>query len=180
MQPRLSATKVARSDACRAAGSAALIAPQVTQATADRLTMQPLSSNKPAGETATARLVSASCTTGWLDWIHGELWLLPDGLLRVRSSLGATIAHANQQTVPDDLREREFGAGEIEELQRKHQTNLWIPAHEIVAASMRNGPLTTRLSLTLAGGRRVKLLWLRVDPAAVPLKRALASWGISV
>jgi hypothetical protein len=140
--------------------------------------MQPQSSNRP-GRTATARLVTASCTTGWLDWIHGELWLLPDGLLRVRSSLGATMAHANQQTVPDDLPECQFGAGEIEELQRQHQTNLWIPAHEIVAASIRTGLLSSRLSLTLAGGRRVKLLWLRVDPAAVPLKRALVSWGIS-
>jgi hypothetical protein len=142
--------------------------------------MQPLSRIEPTGKTAKARLLTASCTTGWLDWIHGELWLLPDGLLRVRSSLGATIAHANQRTVPNDPSEREFGAGEIEELEHEHQTNLWIPAHEIVAASIRTGLLSSRLSLRLAGGRRAKLLWLRVDPAAVPLKRALASWGIPV
>ena len=33
-------------------------------------------------------LISASCTTSWFDWIHGELWLCPDGLLR--RSVGLT------------------------------------------------------------------------------------------
>ncbi|MFF5520725.1 hypothetical protein [Streptomyces coeruleorubidus] len=27
-----------------------------------------------------AQLLATTCTTGWLDWIHGELWLLPGGL----------------------------------------------------------------------------------------------------
>jgi hypothetical protein len=26
-------------------------------------------------------LISASCTTSWFDWIRGELWLCPNGLL---------------------------------------------------------------------------------------------------
>jgi hypothetical protein len=142
--------------------------------------MQAQSMDKPTGDTAVGRLVTASCTTGWLDWIHGELWLLPDGLLRVRSGLGATIRHANQQTVREEPPERPFGEGEIKQLQHQHKTNLWIPADEIVAAGIRNGLLTGRLSLALAGGRRIKLLWLRADSAAAPLKQALASWGISV
>ena len=28
-----------------------------------------------------AECVTRSCTTGWLDWIHGELWLTPTGLI---------------------------------------------------------------------------------------------------
>lgn len=35
---------------------------------------------------ANAVLVTSGCTTGWDDWRWGELWLLPEGLLRL--SLG--------------------------------------------------------------------------------------------
>ena len=73
---------------------------------------------------------------------------------------------------------RQFGVGEVERLQGEHKSNLWIPADEIVLAGIRNGPLSGRLALTLKGGRRVKLMWLRADRASEPLKKALASWGI--
>ncbi len=132
------------------------------------------------GQKSVGTLITASCTTGWLDWIHGELWLLPNGLLRVSSGLGATIAHANQRTVPEESVTREFGPGEVDHLQRQHETNLWIQADAIVSASLFNGPLSGRLSLKLNDGRRVKLLWLRADCASEPLRHALASWGISV
>lgn len=125
-----------------------------------------------------AQLLTASCTTGWLDWIHGELWLLPDGLLRVRSSLRKTIAHQNRRTVPDAPVVREFEEGELEELRRAHRKNLWIRASEIVSADIHSGLTTSRLSLTLASGRRIKLLWLASDPAAGLLKEGLASWGV--
>jgi hypothetical protein len=132
------------------------------------------------GDTSMGTLITASCTTGWVDWIHGELWLLPGGLLRVRSGLGATIGHANQPTVPDEPLRRQFSPSEIEQLQRQHKTNLWIPADAIVSASIFNGPLSGRLALKLTDGRRVKLLWLRADHSSEPLEQALASWGISV
>jgi hypothetical protein len=32
---------------------------------------------------ASGRLLSANCTTGWFDWSPGQLWLLPDGFLRL-------------------------------------------------------------------------------------------------
>jgi hypothetical protein len=126
------------------------------------------------------RLLTASCTTGWRDWVHGELWLFPDGLLRVRSGLLQTIAHLNERTVSDEPEAQLFDPDELERLRRTHHTNLWIPANEIAAADIRSGALSCRLSLTLVGGRRIKLLWLRADPAAAPLTQALASWGISV
>jgi hypothetical protein len=149
-----------------------------TGPTNDSSFVQDQSIDKPTRNMVVGKLICASCTTGWLDWIHGDLWLLPDGLLRVRGGLGATIGHANQRTVPEDIGERQFGAGEVERLQREHKTNLWIPANEIVSAGIRNGPLSGRLALTLTGGRRVKLMWLRADGASEPLKHALASWGI--
>jgi hypothetical protein len=153
-------------------------APQVTGRTHDSSFVQDQSIDKRTSNTAVGTLISASCTTGWLDWIHGDLWLLPDGLLRVRSGLEATIEHANQRTVLDDGDQRQFGVGELERLQGEHKSNLWIPADEIVSAGIRNGPLSGRLALTLKGGRRVKLMWLRADRASEPLKKALASWGI--
>ena len=50
----------------------------------------------------TARPLTASHTTGWVGWIHWELWLLPEGLLRVRSILWQTFARQNRRTVPDE------------------------------------------------------------------------------
>jgi hypothetical protein len=133
-----------------------------------------------AGEASMGTLLTASCTTGWLDWIHGELWLLPNGLLRTRSGLGATIGHANRRTLPDEPVRREFSPGEIDRLQRQHKTNLWIPRESILSASIFNGPLSGRLALKLNDGRRLKLLWLRADRASEPLRHALTSWGISI
>jgi hypothetical protein len=76
------------------------------------------------GVTVKGRLLTASCTTGWRDWIHGELWLFADGLLRMRSGLIGTIAHWNGQTVPGEPEEQVFGPEEIERLRRAHHTNL--------------------------------------------------------
>ena len=38
-------------------------------------------------------LISRSCTTGWLDWAHGELWVCDDGLLRKSLGLVETVLH---------------------------------------------------------------------------------------
>jgi hypothetical protein len=40
-----------------------------------------------------ARLLTASATTGWDDWIHGKLWLLPGGLLRIPLGPIRTLFH---------------------------------------------------------------------------------------
>lgn len=44
-------------------------------------------------------LISASCTTGWFDWIHGELWLCPNGLVRRSLGLWKTYRQSNHRTV---------------------------------------------------------------------------------
>ena len=45
------------------------------------------------------RLVTASVTTGWFDWIHGEVWIFPHGFLRIRSGLGQTLMNGFGPTV---------------------------------------------------------------------------------
>lgn len=35
--------------------------------------------------------VSSSCTLGWTDCVHGDLWLLEEGLLRIASDVAATF-----------------------------------------------------------------------------------------
>jgi hypothetical protein len=71
------------------------------------------------------RLVTASCTTGWLDWIHRELWLCNDGLLLVRLDLKPTRAHEKGQTVSATLRTRSWAR------RRRPASRLsWIPAGE--------------------------------------------------
>ena len=114
-------------------------------------------------------MLSARCTTGWLDWIHGELWLMPDGLLRVCD-----------EAVPRGLDEAEPRPRAPEELEhlRAHARSLWVRADEIVRASVRSGILTSRLTLLLADGRRRKLLWPSSDPAVVVLREAFASWEV--
>jgi hypothetical protein len=126
----------------------------------------------------TGRLISASSTTGWGDWIHGNLWLFPDGLLRVRTSLRSTIANGVIRTTAIPLLTRAFAEEEIPILANAHSTNLWIPSSSIVSTALRRGATTSSLGLKLTDGREIKLLWLRRDPAEQALRSALAEWGL--
>jgi hypothetical protein len=126
----------------------------------------------------TGRLISASSTTGWADWIHGNLWLFPDGLLRVRTNLRSTIGNGIIRTTGSPPPTRLFADEEIARVADAHSTNLWIPASSIVSSSFRRGPMTTRLRVKLSDGREVKLLWLRHDPAERELRSVLAEWEV--
>ena len=123
------------------------------------------------------RIITASCTTGWLDWIHGELWLFPEGLLRVRTSLATTLAHQNLRTVSDEPQGRDFSYDEIKALVTTKR-NLWIEADRIERADVHVGVMTGRVNLRMRGGRKIKLLWLRSDHAERALSTALASWNV--
>ncbi|HEX7735923.1 MAG TPA: hypothetical protein VF458_13740 [Ktedonobacteraceae bacterium] len=50
-------------------------------------------------DVSVATLLTASATTGWFDWIHGELWLFPHGLLRIPLNLVITFLHGTGPTV---------------------------------------------------------------------------------
>jgi hypothetical protein len=125
------------------------------------------------------RLVTASCTTGWLDWIHRQLWLCDDGPLLVRLDLQATRAHQKGPTVGATLRRRPVENAELTEAETAGKQLVWIPAEEIVGASGRRGRMGDRLTLDLRGGAKRKLLWMSVNRADVPLLAALSAWGIA-
>ncbi|MFC4068852.1 hypothetical protein [Actinoplanes subglobosus] len=123
--------------------------------------------------TETAQLISRSCTTGWADWIHGELWLLPRHLVRRRLSLRATLANKNERTVPMVLLEVPASSLSQQDIVSAHPTNKVLPLDEVVEARLHRGILSDRLALTMRDGSRHKLLWLRIDPAHEILGSAL-------
>jgi hypothetical protein len=109
-------------------------------------------------------LVSASCTTSWFDWIHGELWLCPDGLLRRSIGLSKTLAHSNRLTVdPLDRPTRAFEPDDIAQVLAAGRRNRWISWGEIARATLKRGVIDHSLHLELGNGRREKFLWLRRD-----------------
>jgi hypothetical protein len=113
-----------------------------------------------------ATLITTSCTTGWLDWIHGELWLCPDGLLRRSLGLRETVKHAlvssKKQTFDRDNRPTHaFTSDEIEQALGSGPTNRWITWPEIERATLKIGIIDHSLHLQLSSGGRAKFLWLR-------------------
>ena len=125
----------------------------------------------------TARMVTASATTGWTDWIHGRLWLLDDGLLRVRADLATTIRHRGGPTVPGhEPVVVELSRTEAETQAARHRRNVWVPREQIVSAALRGGLLNDSLHLRLSDGRTVRLLWLRVDTAYDSIREVLEGW----
>ena len=124
-------------------------------------------------------LATASCTTGWADWIHGELWVCGDGLFRQSLGLKATMAHGSGPTVDPIARPtRQVSAAEIAQATaRRH--NYWVPWDSVARAELRHGFLTDSLHLELKDGQRRTFLWLAVDQAHLVLAAALqAAIGI--
>lgn len=122
-----------------------------------------------------AVLISASCTTGWFDWVHGELWLCPEGLLRRSLGLGATIRHFVGPTVDEhNPVRRSFTTAEIGAIISANPRNRWIPWSEVHFARIKQSPMDTSLHLELADGRREKFLWLAADGGRDRLSDAFA------
>jgi hypothetical protein len=125
---------------------------------------------KDALPTSTAQpaiLLTTSCTTGWADWVHGELWLTPNGLLRlslglpttIRKSLGIGFALAYDRAARESA-PRYFDQQEIDARVARKRRNIWVPWGQIREATLRRGFITSRLRMTLFDGRTVKFLWL--------------------
>lgn len=47
----------------------------------------------------------------------------------------------------------------------QHRRNRWIPFEDVESARLRRGIASSRLAVSLKDGSRVKLLWLKQDPA---------------
>ena len=128
----------------------------------------------------TATCLTASCTTGWTDWIHGELWLLPhDGLLRVPSPLGKTIVHGFRPRADSAvLTTRTMSLEDAEETVLRGAKAVWIPRQDIATAHLKSGPLSDSLRVHRKDGTTVTLLWLRSAKAKDALRCAwsLAWW----
>ncbi|MFB6843738.1 hypothetical protein ACFCXS_02495 [Streptomyces sp. NPDC056373] len=112
-----------------------------------------------------AQLIARTCTTGWLDWIHGELWLLPDHLVRVRGGVPTTMMVGlvgPELATPDTFQTLAFDPGTI---RSAHRTNKVLPLAEITYARIHGGLTTSGMTLTMADGTRHKLLWMSMEPA---------------
>ncbi|MFZ3492377.1 hypothetical protein ACODT5_03900 [Streptomyces sp. 5.8] len=113
-----------------------------------------------------AHLLAASCTTGWLDWFHGELWLLPDSLVRIRGGFVDTVVNS----ISPGVRVREHTATSVigydpAAVLNGHRTNKVIPLDGIAHASLHRGLTTSGVAVTMTDGTRHKLLWLSSEPA---------------
>lgn len=127
-----------------------------------------------ASEPKACDLISASCTTSWFDWIHGELWLCPNGVLRRSLGLLATIKHGRGQTLdPTSRPTHVFTSDEIERILTAGRRNRWIPWSAISHATLKRGIIDHSLHLDLGVGRREKFLWLQVDGGWDLLEAAL-------
>jgi hypothetical protein len=119
------------------------------------------------------QLLSRSCTTGWVDWVWGELWLTPDGIARLSLGREGTRKAARRRkkqrggsTVA--LGEVHAQTMRVEDLEPRiaaDPKNRWIPLTDIRGARLRRGILNDRLQVELSTGAKVKLLWLKSDPA---------------
>lgn len=118
---------------------------------------------------AELRLVSLSCTTGWTDWAHGELWVGSQGALRINRGLEATIKRGGvAAAVPQGSGTRHFSSSDIAELQAKSKKTRWVPWQDVSKAVIQKNLLTDLVRLTTASGT-VVLWWMKTDLATTPV-----------
>jgi hypothetical protein len=119
-----------------------------------------------------ATRISRATTTGWLDWMHGELWLLPDGLLRTPSGWMASIANGmTMQTgaLPPAVDfSRTFADGVL-----ANGATTWLSYDLIESAALHTGIIHDRLRVVTSDGRTRKLLWLRSERVTQKLEPVL-------
>ncbi|EWC59884.1 hypothetical protein UO65_4887 [Actinokineospora spheciospongiae] len=120
-----------------------------------------------------SQLISRSCTTGWADWIHGELWLSPTALVRRRLSFNASRANGYGPSVSDPLPVVPAADLDRGRVLAEHRTNKVIAFGDVGSATLFRGRTAHGLKVVMVGGERHKLLWLVRDPAFAILSGAL-------
>ena len=146
-----------------------------------------------------AVLLTNSCTTGWMHWGHGELWLTPEALVRIgkreltaKAALGAApgaalgavagpaglvaaLVAAGLASGPSSVgREVELEHGQWEwDLMRRRKNVLSVPVRWIARADLKSGFSTTRLRIHTTDGARYKLLWMNNAVAKSALRVTL-------
>ena len=120
------------------------------------------------------RLISRSCTTSWSDRDHGDLYLTAEALVRVRLPVPTAEGRRLRDTVGPTPRYQDLpSADEAGPLLALDPTNRCVRLDQVASARLHRGILSDRLGLTMRDGTRLKLLWLRVDPAYDVLADAL-------
>lgn len=120
-----------------------------------------------------SQLISRSCTTGWADWIHGELWLSSTALVRRRLSLEASRANRYGPSVSAPLPVVPAEDLDHGRVLAEHRTNKVIAFGEVDSATLFRGRTAHGLKVVMTSGQRHKLLWLVRDPAFAILSEAL-------
>lgn len=113
-----------------------------------------------------AVLLTRSCTSGWTDWVHGELWLLPGALVRRSLGLAQTMANGQGPTL-DEPELVDPGHAELspQAVLSGSSRNRYLRLDDIAGARLKIGRLNGRLDVTMYDGTKHLLLWLAVDPA---------------
>lgn len=125
-------------------------------------------------------LISRTCTTGWFDWIHGDLWLCPRGLLRYSrgiSGMRSYLASGRSEIdrTPESARlKRTFTVAEMQPLVASDRRNRWYSWDQIDRATLKWGILDHSLHLDLLDGGHAKFLWMKLDGGFDILQVALS------
>ncbi len=64
-------------------------------------------------------------TTSWLDWMHGELWLFDDGLLRIPMGWVKTFGLVGLFSRPFPLRTHRFSDAQLARI-RARRAAVWL------------------------------------------------------
>jgi hypothetical protein len=110
------------------------------------------------------QLVAQTCTTAPLDCVHGQLWIMPDCLVRIRGGLLTTVLQSYAAGTSARKAGRTLGYDPAAVL-AAHRTNRVIPLDGIAAAGFRRGFATTTFTLDMADGTHRRLFWRTGEPA---------------
>jgi hypothetical protein len=126
--------------------------------------------------TSRATLIAASCTTGWADAEHGNLWLAPDGIARIPLGWAVSVAHTFQGVDPARWLGSSIATDDLASARNSARRSLWFPAADIEAAWLHRGLLNDRLRVRMRDGTVKKLLWLRHKTGTDLLQESLRAW----
>lgn len=128
----------------------------------------PLRASDPA-----AFLLSRTCTRGWWDWVHGELWITPEAIVRLRRRASAALRMGSLQDPLPKRADATLAKFQPATVRALHRGNRYLRLDDVASARLHRGITTDRLVIRTRGGKRHKLLWMKTDPAFLILRDRL-------
>ncbi|HEU5440806.1 MAG TPA: hypothetical protein VFU88_16090 [Ktedonobacterales bacterium] len=144
-----------------------------TEAAATQLSTSEAATTDAAGERGV--LLSRSSTTGRWEVMCYDLWLFPNGILRIPLGWAKSLACVGQFYDARHPTMRTFDPGAFARATTDPR-NQWIPREAIASATMHHRSASDELRLTLTDGRSLRLLWLPSLPAYGHMQAALDEW----